>query len=115
MDRTILCLSCLNGQFKAAVFDRGSAAGGWERPDPVDDFGGVAAVVKEAAAKTGYVGNQVSMVLAHPRLNDQIVEAPPVKGWTLRRFLQRRAPRLENFEGGAGWGYQPGMPPKGSG
>jgi hypothetical protein len=115
MDRTILCLSCLNGQFKAAVFDRGSAAGGWERPDPVDNFGSVAAVVKEAAEKTRYVGHQVSMVLAHPRLNDQIVEAPPVKGWTLRRFLQRRAQRLKTFDGEAAWSYQPAMPTKASG
>jgi len=115
MDRTILCLSCLNGQFKAAVFDRGSAAGCWERPDPVDDFGGVAAVVKEAAAKTRYVGHQVSMVLAHPRLNDQIVEAPPVRGWTLRRFLERRAQRLKTFEGEAAWSYQPAMPTRASG
>ena len=23
------------------------------------------------------------MVVAHPRLNDQVVEVPPAKGWTL--------------------------------
>ena len=115
MDRTILCLSCLNGQLKAVAFHRGAPPRTWERSAPVDDFGNFAAVVKEAAANTGYTGQQVAMVMAHARLNDQIMEVPPrVKGWTLDRFLQRRAQRLKTFEGEAVWSQQPAMPTKNS-
>jgi hypothetical protein len=115
MDQTILCLSCLNGQLKAVAFQRGSPPRTWERPAPVDDFGSFAAVVKEAVEKTGYTGQQVAIVLAHARLNDQIMEVPPrIKGWTLDRFLQRRAQRLKTFEGEAVWSRQPALPTKNS-
>ena len=82
MERSILCLSCLSGQLKAVAIQRGAPARSWERPALVDDFGSFGAVVKEAVEKTGFSGQQVAIVLAHPRLNDLIVEVPKIKGWT---------------------------------
>jgi hypothetical protein len=114
MERSILCLSCLNGQLKAVAVQRGSPSRSWERPAPVDDFTSFGTVAKEAVEKIGYTGQQVALVLAHPRLNDQIMEVPPVKGWTLDRFLQRRAQRLKTFDGEAVWSQQPAMATKNS-
>jgi hypothetical protein len=114
LHRSILCLSCLNGQFKAAVFNRGSLAGSWEHTESIDDFSSFPAVLKEAVEKTGYSGDHVAMVLAHPRLSNQLAEVPPVKGWKLQRLLRRRVDKLKTFEGEAVWSYQRAMPIKNS-
>src|SRR5437879_3361390 len=112
MDNTLLCVSWLNGQVKAASVDRGSVKGTWERPGLVADFAGFSGVLAEAVEQTKTDAKQVAMVLAHPRLSHQVVEVPPTKGWTLQRFLQRRVQNLKTFEGEAAWASQPSMPTK---
>src|SRR5262245_19971010 len=101
--RTALCFSCLNGQLKAVAVQRGSAASTWEKPEPVEDFATFAMVANDADEKTRFAGNEAAVVLAHARLSEQLVETPPVKGWTLARFLQRRVQNLKTFEGEAAW------------
>jgi len=112
MDNTLLCVSWLNGQVKAASVDRGSAKGTWERPAVVADFTGFSGVLAEAVEQTKSDAKQVAMVLAHPRLSHQVVEVPPTKGWTLQRFLLRRVQHLKTFDGEAAWASQPAMPTK---
>lgn len=112
--RTILCFSCLNGQVKALAFQRGATASTWEKPEPVEDFAAFSMVANDADEKTRFTGNEAAIVLAHPRLSEQLVETPPVKGWTLARFLQRRVQNLKTFEGEPAWSFQPGMPTKAS-
>src|SRR5438477_448231 len=114
MERTILCLSCLNGQLNAVVVDNGSLGRSWQRPGLLEDFSTFGVIVKEAIAETGFSGRQIALVLAHPRLNDQVLEIPPIKGWTLDRFVERRAQRLKTFESEATWNYQRAMPTKNS-
>ena len=114
MERTVLCLSCLNGEIKAAVSQRGAIAGFWERPASLDDFANFTPVALEAAEKTKYSGEPVAIVLSHARLSDQLTEVPPVKGWKLERFLRRRVEQLKTFDGEAAWSYQRAMRTKNS-
>ncbi len=79
----------------------------------MDDFIDFAAVVREAAEKTGYTGEEVALVLTHPRLNNHIVEVPPaIKGRALHHFLERRVALLKTFEEEAVWSQQPALATK---
>src|SRR5262249_4470654 len=99
MERNVLCVSLLSGQFKAAAMQRGSLAGTYERTEPLDDLAMFPAALDEAVKQTGSDSRRVVMVLAHPRWSKQIVEVPPVRGATLNRFLHRRAQSLKSFDG----------------
>jgi hypothetical protein len=112
MEKTILCLSYLNGQFKAMAVHKGTVVGTWERSGVQEDFTDFSTVLTEAVDKTRYVGSNVALVLAHPRLTQQLVEVPPVKGWNLERYIQRRVTQLKTFEAEASWSYQPTLPTK---
>src|SRR5262245_50047236 len=112
MEKTILCLSYLNGQFKAMAVHKGTVVGTWERSGMLEDFADFSTVLTEAIDKTKYQGTNVALVLAHPRLTQQLVEVPPVKGWNLERYIQRRVVQLKTFEGEASWSYQPTLPTK---
>src|SRR5688572_397919 len=114
MDKPFLCVSWLNGQVKAVASQRGVTSGTWERPGLVADFNDFKTVLAEAAAKTRSEGRQVAMVLAHPRLSQQVVEVPPAKGRTLDRILERNARNLKTFNGEPAWAVQPAMPTKNS-
>jgi len=110
MDKNALCLSLLNGQFKAAAMRKGSIAATWERPEPLEDLAGLTAVLREAAERTRPTSRRVALVLAHPRLSHQIVEVPPTRGWAVERFLERRVQAIKPFEGLAAWSSQPALP-----
>src|SRR5262245_26194315 len=133
MEKSLLCLSWLNGQVKAVAGDRGSIVGTWERPTLVVDFTDFTSVLAEAQEKiragsaprgTGAVpppipgltsrAKQVAIVLVHPRLSHQVVEVPSVKGRPLERVLERHVQRLKTFEGEGVWSTQSAMPTKNS-
>src|SRR5439155_13813902 len=76
------------------------------------DFSSVSDILKEAVAETGYDGKDVAVVLSHSRLTQQLVETPPIKGWNLRWFLERRANQLKTFTTEAAWSYQPALATK---
>jgi hypothetical protein len=112
MSGNLLCLSLLNGQLKALAVHKGAVVGTWERPEPVEDFADFSAILKQAVTQTGYAGVNVALVLAHPRLTQQVVETPPVTGWNLKWFLERRVKQLKTFTTDAAWSYQPTLPTK---
>lgn len=114
MDSNLLCLSWLNGRFRAAVLNRGTRGTTWERPGVVEDFAGFEDALSEAVAATHASGRQVAIVLAHPRHIHQLLEMPPLKGANLGKFLRRRVPTLKTFDGDAAWACQPAMPTKNS-
>src|SRR5437867_11925192 len=101
MDKNAFCLSLLNGQFKAAAMRKGAVAATWERPEPLEDLAGQAAILQEAAERTRPTSRRVAIVLVQPRLSHQIVEVPPTRGWAVERFLERRVQTIKPFEGWA--------------
>lgn len=103
---TRLSLSWLNGQFKAIAVSRGAVDGTWERPGQAEDLAEFPALLREAVAQTGYKGTAVSLVLAHPRLAQQLSDAPPATGAALDRFVLRQAQQQKTFEGEAAYAYQ---------
>jgi hypothetical protein len=110
---TTLCVSWLNNQFKAQSIHRGEIEGVWECPWPVDEANGFAAALGEAIERTDYHGHTVSILMAHPRLVQQLVEVPPVKGPALKKILQRQAQQQKMFSGEAVWACQGSQPTKG--
>jgi hypothetical protein len=103
---TTLSVSWLNNQFKAIAVHRGVIEGSWERPGEADGAGNFENFIHEAVAQTGYHGQTVSLVLAHPRLVQQLVEVPPVKGAALQKIIQRQAQQQKVFAGEAAWASQ---------
>ncbi len=110
---TTLGISWLNNEFKAVAVERGVVQATWERPGPTDDAALFETYVREAAGQTGYRGQTVSLVLAHPRLVQQMVELPPVKGAALQKLLQRQAQQQRLFPGEAAWVSQNSLSSKG--
>src|SRR5262245_4016361 len=98
---TTLSVSWLNNQFKAAAIHRGRVEAVWECPGPVDGAGRFEELIKQAVEKTGYRGQTVSLLLAHPRLVQQLVEVPLVKGPSLKKILKRQAQQQKMFSGEA--------------
>src|SRR5258708_17045145 len=106
---TTLSVSWLNGQAKAVAVHRGAVEGTWESPPPTAETGGAAnfeTLLREAVQKTGFRGQTVSMVLAHPRLVQQLVDVPPVKGGALKKLLQRLARPQKMFPREPAWTFQ---------
>src|SRR6266567_1460532 len=89
---TTLSVSWLNNQFKAVAVNRGVVEGTWEHPGEADGVGNFERFLHEAVQQTGYRGQTVSLVLAHPRLVQQLMEVPPIKG--AQRILLHLFPRL---------------------
>jgi hypothetical protein len=112
MDKATLGISILNDQLKAVSSVKASGAEPYESTISVDDPAGLTAAIGEAAQKIRDDGRRIAIVLAHPRLIDQVVEIPPVKGWKLARLLDRRARAAKAFVGEAAWSNQPAMPTK---
>src|SRR5512135_3041725 len=100
---TTLSISWLNGQFKAVAVHRGAVEGTWEHPEEVEGAGEFGELIREAVAQTNYRGQTVSLLLAHPRLVQQLVDVPPVKGQAIRRIVQRQAQQQKLFPGQAAW------------
>jgi hypothetical protein len=103
---TTLSVSWLNNQFKAVAVHRGRVEATWERPGISDGPGNFESFIKEAVARTNYHGHSVTLVLAHPRLVQQLVDAPPVKGAALQKIIQRHAQQQKVFPGEAVWASQ---------
>ena len=103
---TTLSVSWLNNQFKAVSVHRGHVEGMWERPGISDGPGNFETFVREAVARTNYRGHTVTLVLAHPRLVQQLVDVPPVKGAALQKIIQRHAQQQKVFPGEAVWASQ---------
>src|SRR5881397_1478248 len=84
---TTLSVSWLNNQFKAVAVHHGRVEGTWERPGEIEGAGNFDGFLREAVEHTGYRGHTVSLVLAHPRLVQQLVDVPPVKGAALQKVI----------------------------
>src|SRR5260221_1999812 len=103
---TTLCVSWFNNQFKAVAVHRGQIVGTWERPGETDGPDGSDAFVREAGQNTNYKGQRVTLVLSHPRLVQQLIEVPPVKGHALDKVIQRQAQQQKMFAGEAAFTSQ---------
>lgn len=102
-----LSVSWLNNQLKAVSVHRGKVTGTWERPDSETDApGDFEAFIREAVRETGYHGQTVSLVLAHPRLVQHMVDVPPVKWAALDKVIQRQAAQQKFFAGEAAYASQ---------
>jgi len=112
MDKSLFCVSWLNGHVKAAAVERGSIVASWERPVMVADFSGFNTVLSEALENTRRGAKQMVMVVAHPRHIQEVLEVPGVKGGMLAKFLRRRVLVLKTFEGEASWAWQTALPTK---
>jgi hypothetical protein len=110
MEKNALCVSLLGGQFKAVALRKGAFDSRWEYPLAVDDMVLARAVLRDALLNTGAEGKSITVVLAHPRLIDQVVEVPPVKHRMLDRLLQRRAEGMKTFTGDVAWSRQGAIP-----
>lgn len=103
---TTLSVSWLNNQFKAVAVHRGDVIGAWERPGDTEGPGDFEALIREAIHETGYHGQTVSLLLAHPRLVQQVVSMPPAKGAALQKLIHRQAQQQQMFAGEAAWASQ---------
>jgi hypothetical protein len=103
---TTLCISWFNNQFKAVAVHRGTVVGTWERPGDTDGPDKFDAFVREAGQQTNYKGQSVTLVLSHPRLVQQLIEVPPVKGHALDKVIQRQAQQQKMFAGEAAYTSQ---------
>jgi hypothetical protein len=111
---TTLSVSWLNNQFKAVSVHRGVIGAAWERPGDTDGPANFADFIREAVRQTGYHGQTVSLLLAHPRLVQQLVDLPPVKGQAMRRIIRRQALQQKLFPGEAAWACQTLLSAKGT-
>ncbi len=110
---TTLSVSWLNGQFKAVAVHRGAVEGTWEHPGDIEGAGQFEGLIREAVTETNYHGQTVSLLLAHPRLVQQLVDLPPVKGPTLQKLIRRQVQQQKLFPGEAAWAWQSSVPAKG--
>ena len=111
---TTLSVSWLNNQFKAVAVHRGVVEGTWEHPGEADGVGNFERFLHEAVQQTGYHGQTVSLVLAHPRLVQQLMEVPPIKGAALQKIIHHQAQQQKVFAGEAAWASQSCPPGKGA-
>jgi hypothetical protein len=103
---TTLSVSWLNKQFKAVAIHRGVVEGSWESPTEIEGASHFEELVREAVKNTGYHGNTVSLVLAHQRMVQQLVDLPPVKGQALTRLVERQASQQKFFPSEAVFAWQ---------
>jgi hypothetical protein len=111
---TTLSVSWLNSQFKAVSVHRGVIEATWERPGDTDGPGNFADFIREAVQQTGYHGQTVSLLLAHPRLVQQLVDLPPVKGQAMQKIIRRQSQQQKLFPGEAAWACQTLLSAKGT-
>jgi len=106
---TTLSVSWLNSQFKALAVHRGVVEGTWDHTGPVEGAEQFEALIRDAVQHTGYHGQTVTLLVAHPRLAQQLVDAPPVKALALNKIFQRQAQQQKLFTGEAAWACQPAL------
>lgn len=107
---TTLSLSWLHGRFEAVAIHKGELSGTWSAPESTEDLSRLPNLIQQAIAHTGYHGTTTTLLLAHPKLTQQLVESPPAKGAALTALVQRQIERLKGFEGPAAWSFQPILP-----
>src|SRR5262245_22822513 len=112
MEAPALALSVLGTEMKALAFRKGAPVAQWEGVEAADPTENFLAHLRALLSKTQPEGREIAMVLAHPRLNDQIVEVPPAQRWVLDRLLERQAQNCKTFPGAAVWSWQPALPTK---
>ena len=115
MKSDFLSLSILNGKVSGVGMLRGKAQKAYDGPEAIADFAGLAAVLRDAVAKTESDAKQLTIVISDPRLSDQLVEVPEVRGGTLSRLLERQAQRVKAFPADAVWSSQPALQTKNAG
>ncbi len=106
---TTLSVSWLKDQFKAVAVQRGVIEGTWEHPGEIEGAQHFEELVREAVKQTNYRGTTISLLLAHPRLTQQLVETPPLRGQMLAKFVARQAQQQKMFEGAAAAAHQPAV------
>lgn len=104
---TTLSVSWLNNRFTAVAVHHGTVQGTWERPDLHDEPEQFEEYIREAVQATGYQGQTVSLVLAHPRLVQQMIDVPPAKWSAQQKIVQRQAHAQKFFSGEAAYAAQP--------
>src|ERR1044071_10462143 len=107
MNDTVLSISLLNERCSATAVHRGGVAGTWERPAPIADVADLSSVLRDAVKQTAYAGTPATVVIAHQRLAQQLVETPPLKGQNLKSFLQRRGKQIKTIPPHARSGFSP--------
>ncbi len=112
MDKNCAGISILNGEVRAAAYVAKSGAAGWQSPAGAEDLPSVIATLNGALHSVRPNRRTVSIVLAHPKLSDQVIEVPPVKGWKLDQVLQRIVESSKSFSEVAVWSRQPGLATK---
>lgn len=110
---TTLSVSWLHQQFTALAMHHGVVEGKWERAANLENLTDLAGLIREAVQQTNYHGSTVSLVLAHSRLAQQLIEVPPVKGANLLKVIQREAQQQQLFSGEAAWTFQNSLAAKG--
>lgn len=110
-----LGVAWINGSFTAVAMNRGEHAGTWTSPEPVADPAAFAAALRNAAAQTGFSGNQVTLILAHARLGQRFIEVPAQKSAQSQKALARQVDQGKSFSGPARWVAQETLPTKSSG
>lgn len=103
---TTLSVSWLNNRFTAVAFHRGVIDRTWECPQPVEGTQHFEDLIRQAVQNTGYRGQTVSLLLAHPRLVQQFIELPPTQGQSLNKLVARQAAQQKAFTGEAAFVYQ---------
>lgn len=111
---TTLGISWLRGQFDAVALHRGEIVGSWRAPEIVEDPEKFTELLTAAAKHTGFTGDSIHLVLAHPRLTHQLVDIPDARGPALRPLVQRQVERLKVFEEAAAWTFEKSEPTKNS-
>src|ERR1041385_9537594 len=97
MDNLALCISHLGGQTKAVACQKGRFGPRWESRPNQGDPEDLSGLLREIVAKTQPDGKLVSIVWAHPRLSNQVLEVPPAKGQALQRLIERQAQTVKAF------------------
>ena len=110
---TTLSISWLNNQLVARSIYRGVLQGSWESALPAEGEPDLAGLIREAMQKTNYSGTTVSLLLAHTRLAQQLVDVPTVSNSGLVKIIQREAQLQKSFAEEAAWTFQKSLTVKG--
>lgn len=102
-----LGVSWLNNQLHVVAHQQGLVTGSWSSQLSPADARDLGDLLREAVKQTKFTGNTVSLVLAHPELVQQLIDAPPAKGAALEAYVQRQVDQQKGAEGPLAWVSQP--------
>lgn len=104
---TTLGVSWLNNVLQVVAYEKAAVTGTWSSALSPDDVGDLGDLLREAVKQTGFSGNTLSMVLANPKLVQQLIDAPPAKGAALEAYVQRQVDQQKSQDGALAWVSQP--------